>query len=482
MINRVIEIFKDICSIPHGSNNEHKLVEYIEDFAKKNGLDFRKDEAGNAVVCKNLKKGKGSGLTVVLQAHLDMVCEKLPEIEHDFSTRGIEMYIEGDSIKARGTTLGADNGIGVAMILACLESDETADSRIAGLFTVAEEIGMIGAQNIDPELISGDILISLDFGGEGCFCVGCAGGSKIEAGVNAKFDKVLSPSTVYYFSLSGLKGGHSGLDIGDGRLNAIKTLAECIDRLLMEFPGDLDVCEFDCAGKGGVIPSNAGVFIACKDDRADAVKQTVKMYYDELIAEKGGIEPGLKLSFEPSDRIFCEKYNTQVLGSVINAIKELAQGVISVDEDEPSIVETSQNIDLLQGDGNKVKLVVSQRSLDADKLNEAIYSAKAVLGKYGFNITDEKRYSGWRMDQDSEIVHLFLNEYKKMYNCNVYKKFVHAGLECGTLSDRLGISNVIAFGATCSNVHTVNETASVSSTERAFMFLMHMLEILAKDR
>lgn len=189
-------------------------------------------------------------------------------------------------------------------------------------------------------------------------------------------------------------------------------------------------------------------------------------------------QPNLRLSFERSDRVFKEKLNVQVQRNIISAIKELTQGVINVDQDNPQIIETSQNIDSLNRETDKILLKVSQRSLDADKLDEAIDNTKDVLEKHGFCIIKEKKYSGWRMGKDNELVELFLNEYKKMYNCNVYKQVVHAGLECGILSGKLGIKNVIAFGATCYDIHTVYETASISSTKKAFIFLMHMLNVL----
>lgn len=484
MNNRIIEIFQQICTIPHGSGNEQKLVEYIKEFSIRNNLDFRQDSAGNAVVCKNQNK-ESDQLTVILQAHLDMVCEKIPSKEHDFLTQGIEMYVKDGVIKANGTTLGADNGIGVAMILAALESDITSNSKIAGLFTVCEEIGMIGAINMDPTLVSGDILISLDYGGGGRFCIGSAGGNKIQACSKIQYEKLANPMKGYYLLVDGLKGGHSGLDIGEGRVNAIKFIIEFLQKILFKFPGQLNVCEFDLSGKGGVIPTKAGIYITFNDDLEHDVRQMIKQIVDFECKEQSMFEPNLNIRLLPSNKVFDKKFSKHTLEQIINTIREIPQGVISKDSNCPEIIEVSQNIDSITIKKDIIKLLLSQRTFEAEQLEGVVTDTKNILKKYGFSPHNVNSYSGWRLKGGNKIIDLFLDEYRKMYNTDAFAEIVHAGLECGVLSEKLGITNAIATGVSCFDIHTVNEAVPISNINNAYAFLKHMvkkLEQISRDQ
>ncbi len=461
--NRVFEIFEKICSIPHGSGNMEKISSFCIDFADNLGLECHTDELHNVIIKKPATAGFEDHKTVVLQGHLDMVCEKDPEVEIDFNNDPIRTKIDGDFISADGTTLGGDNGIAVAMILSIFEDDSLNHPPIEAVLTVDEETGMYGAQGLDTSLLNGNTLINIDSEEEGVLTVGCAGGARAEIVLP------LSPATnnkkCYRITVTGLKGGHSGVDIDKGGLNASKVMGD----LLGSF-GGYNIVDMFGGLKDNAIPREAVCVIACDTDPsfyAERFMSTVDKRNDVRLTVTVDTVDMLDVAFDDDST----KWLVNLLNSVPN-------GIISMDRHLPSLVETSLNLGILAIEGNEARLSFSVRSSVNDAKHKLIDRLEGIAKSFGASFETHGHYPPWEYTEDSPLRDTMISTYEEMYNKKPQVVTIHAGLECGVLSSKIQGLDCVSFGPDMFDIHTSRERLSISSVKRTYAYLCNVLSNL----
>ncbi len=460
--------FDEIRKIPRCSKNEEKIREYVVNFAKKLGFSYKTDKAGNVVIEKPATHGKESSPITIVQAHMDMVCEKNEDVTHDFTKDPIRVKIEGEWVKAEGTTLGADNGIGVAACLALLEENEISHPPLEILLTVDEETGLTGAFQLDPSFLKGKILLNLDSEEEGVFIIGCAGGADTEYVIPVKrTDKLYND--VKILKIKGLKGGHSGVDIDKERANAIKILA----RILYEIKDRIEIAEIKGGDKRNAIPREATVVFASENYKEieEKVKELEKEIKNEI--EKREPEFFIEISnYEKKVRcIACEDKD-----KVIRFLLLLPHGVLSTSPVINGLVETSTNLAVIRTENEKIKIIESSRS----SLDSALSFVRKVLKAggelIGAKVHQPEGYPGWTPNPESEILKKAVKVYEKLFGKKPQIKAVHAGLETGIIGKKFPGMDMLSFGATIKDLHSPNERVHIPSVERFYRFLKELLE------
>lgn len=461
---RVFEIFEDICKIPHGSENTEQISEFCVDFAHKNGLYCIKDGMNNVIIKKPGYFGYENHPTVILQGHLDMVCQKTNESKIDFLKDGLILKRDADKVFADGTTLGADDGIAVAMILALFEDKNAVHPPLEAVFTVDEEIGMFGADGIDASNLNGKILLNIDSEEEGVFIVSCAGGVRFDVTLPFVTEKVEMP--VYELTLSGLKGGHSGMEINKGRYNSNKLLGEFFKTLSGEF----------CIGKisGGekenVIANHTVCTVATFDDLNKAAEKFVNEKYNENDADFNIDVKPLGNSAQCMNKTSSLKF--------VNLLNDFPYGIISMVEGMENMAQTSLNLGVLSTENNKILLRFSLRSSAENELDRLIERLEKTANTYNAEYELSGRYPAWEYRKNSLLRDVMVNVYEEMYGKKPIVSAVHAGLECGIFSNKISGLDVVSFGPDLLNVHTVNESMSISSVKRTYEFLLNVLKCL----
>ena len=469
----VFRYFEEVCQVPRPSKKEDKIRAYLLDFAKAHGLPARTDEAGNVLITKPATPGKEHLKTVILQSHMDMVCEKNKDTRHDFDTDPIETYVDGEWLRAKGTTLGADNGIGIATELAVLASDDIAHGPIQCLFTVDEETGLTGAFALQEGFMEGDILINLDSEDEGELFIGCAGG----AGTTATFPCTMTAAPEGYFffrvAVKGLTGGHSGDDINKNRANANKLLNRYLTGLMRKY--DLRLCEIDGGNLHNAIPREAhavcAVPMACKE----AVRVDLNIYLAEIENEYAVTEPNLQMDLE-SESPRAEVMDAEQMRRFLLSIYAVHNGVYAMSQDIEGLVETSSNLaSVKQGEGC-IKVVTSQRSsiLSSRMDMSAMVSAAFELG--GATVETGDGYPGWKPNPSSEILRIAVESYKRLFGVEPKVKAIHAGLECGLFLEKYPSLDMVSFGPTLRGVHSPDERMLIPTVDK---FWRHLLDVLA---
>lgn len=469
----VFHYFEEICRVPRPSKREEKIIAYLKAFGKKHGLETLTDEAGNVLIRKPATPGKEGLKTVVLQSHIDMVCEKNSDVQHDFLTDPIETVIDGEWLKAKGTTLGADNGIGVATELAILAADDIEHGPLECLFTVDEETGLTGAFALKEGFLSGDILINLDSEDEGELFIGCAGG----AGTYAEFayTPVPAPQDYFYFriAIKGLTGGHSGDDINKGRANANKLLNRFLVQLAAKY--DLLLCEIDGGNLHNAIPREAHALCAVPMKDKEAVRVDLNVYTAELENEYTVTEPNLRteLSSEPP---CAEAIDPLVTKNLLRAVYAVHNGVYAMSQDIPGLVETSSNLaSIKQTEDHKIKIVTSQRSsiLSSRKDMSEMVASAFLLG--GATVTTGDGYPGWKPNPASPILKVAVESYRRLFGTEPKVKAIHAGLECGLFLEKYPLLDMVSFGPTLRGVHSPDERMLIPTVDK---FWRHLLDVL----
>lgn len=461
---RVMSFFEDICSIPHGSGNTAAIGDYCINKAHQMGLYAVKDAMGNVVIKKPASKGYENHPTVVLQAHLDMVCEKAENSDFDFEKSGIEIKVEGDYIKANGTTLGGDDGIGMAMALAVLEDTTLCHPPIEVLFTVDEETGMFGAAGLDETLISGRRIINIDSEEEGVLTVSCAGGASVEIKLNLENQTVTTPC--YEVTVGGLLGGHSGVEIDKGRYNANILMGE----FLKEIKAPYNVISISGGSKENAIPAFAALKIATEYDLfslADAfVSQKVRENEPDLKITITKIKDG-QTAFSKG----ASKTVTEFLCGLKNGVLKMSQSI-------EGLVQTSLNLGILKAENGLLTANISVRSSVNDEKINLINELKSYAAKFGATATDGGYYPAWEYLENSPLRQVMVECYEKQFGKKPVVAAIHAGLECGLLSEKLHGLDAVSFGPDMVGIHTPNEKLSISSTERSYKYLCKVLENL----
>lgn len=469
----VWENFYKLTQVPRPSKHEDAIQAALLDFGKGLGLETIRDEVGNIIIKKPATPGMENRQGVILQAHLDMVPQKNSGTDHNFETDPIDAYIDGEWVKARGTTLGSDNGIGAAAAMAVLQDTEMVHGPVEALLTSDEETGMTGANGLKPGILDGDILLNLDSEDEGELYIGCAGGVDTVGVFNYSTEAAIPNATTYKISVTGLKGGHSGLDIHLGRGNANKIM----NALLMDAAAmyGLRLSSIDGGSLRNAIPRESFAVVMVPNDKKDAFLEYAAGFEKETQAAFKDADPGLQIAVEETggaDSLIDAKTTT----GLYQAVEQCPNGVIAMDKNMPDVVETSTNLAVVKSKDGKIELASLQRSaVDSEKVEvaKAVYDVFTEAGAKAENSGD---YPGWKPNVDSPI----LNAMKEVYNTNWGKvpavKVIHAGLECGILGSAYPKWDMISFGPTIRNPHSPDEMVNVPTVGMFWNYLVETLK------
>jgi len=464
--------FDMICSIPHPSKKEAKLVEALIDFAKKNKLDYIVDKIGNLIISKPASKGMENKKGIVLQAHVDMVPQKNADTKHDFESDPILPWIDGEWVRAKGTTLGADNGMGVAAILAILEDNSLIHGPIEALFTIDEETGMTGAFGLEAGVLKGDILLNLDSETEGELYVGCAGG--IDGTFVFDYDNETTPLGLSGFSLTikGLKGGHSGMDIILGRANANKVLFRFFKAL--ENVG-LRISEINGGSLRNAIPREAFSTIAIPTSNVAKAKDIVDSLTKEVKNEFQLVEPNFEIIFSPTS-LAANVIDLDTQKRLIRAIYACPNGVMRMSDSMKNLTETSTNLAIVKSDGKSVQISCLLRSsVDSAKM-DLVEMMSSVFELAGSKIKFEGGYPGWKPNMESPILKTMQTTYNDLYGKTPEIMAIHAGLECGLLGGVYPSWDMISFGPTIQSPHSPDERVNIASVQKFWDYLLATLK------
>ena len=474
----VMSFFHEILQIPRPSKKEEKIIAYLENFARNHNLPFRKDEAGNVLISKPATKGKEKVKIVILQSHLDMVCEKNSDTVHDFDKDPIRGYVDGEWVKARGTTLGADDGIGIAAQLAILASDSVVHGPIECLFTVDEETGLTGAFALQKDFFRGKILINLDSEDEGELFIGCAGGADTVAAFS--FQKETPPTGMNAFKLSvtGLKGGHSGDDIHKGLGNSNKILNRFLWSLNRKT--GIRLSEFDGGNLRNAIAREAfAVFMIDRDQTAHA-KELFGQYANDVRKELHATEPGLSLKLEEtSGPDFVIDKPTQ--DALLNSLYACPHGVIAWSQTIEGLVETSTNLASVKFKGDRIEVSTSQRSSVESSKWDIAYMVEAVFLLAGASVKHGEGYPGWTPDKNSEILRISEAAYERLFKTKPVVRAIHAGLECGLFLEKYPDLDMISFGPTIKGAHSPDERLHIESNVKFWELLLEVLKKVPEE-
>ncbi|HBG41632.1 MAG TPA: cytosol nonspecific dipeptidase [Porphyromonadaceae bacterium] len=472
--------FYDITQIPRPSKKEEAILRYLLDFGKKHNLDTKQDRAGNVLITKPATPGKENLPTVILQSHVDMVCEKNSDITHDFENDPIETIIDGDWVKANGTTLGADDGIGVAAQLALLASDNIAHGKIEALFTVDEETGLTGAFNLEKDFLTGNILINLDSEEEGLIYIGCAGGKNTRG--YFKYKEKESPKKYFWFNLhvKGLRGGHSGSDIDKNFGNANKILARFLFSLMRKKYG-MVLSEIKGGNLSNALPREAYAIVGVKEKYKEDIRVKLNTFLASVQNEYKHTETSLDIQLE-SAQIPSKVLNKGTTERLILALNACPHGVIGMSLDIPGLVETSNNMASVKMiDGQQIEVITSQRSSVESQREYVINMVTSVFDLAGAKVTYNEGYPGWQPNTESQILRLAEKVYKDLYNKDAEVKAIHAGLECGLFLEKYPHLDMISIGPDMTDVHSPKEKLNIPSVEKWWNFLVKILENVSPE-
>jgi len=475
MNNDVIKYFREISEIPRGSGNEKGISDYLVNFAQEHGLDYVQDEALNVIIKKKASQGYEERPKVVLQSHMDMVCEKNEGTEHDFTKDSISLKIAGDMIYADGTTLGADNGIGVAMGLAVLASYDRSHPGLEALFTTDEERGMKGAEDLDPEMIEGRILINIDSDQEGEFFVSCAGGPAVMTSIPLIWEKANANMTAYAIRIRGLLGGHSGSDIDKGRANSNKLMGRILKELETKF-------EFSMASLSGgmmynAIPREADAVILIRPEDRTAVSESIAemegIFRNEYRISDTDIEVVFETDSESATKVFSQYAKTLA----INYLYLAETGINTMSPSISGLVESSTSLGVVRTEEGSVDFTSLIRS-SVNTLHKELLRRLETLAEFtGADVRILSDCPLWEYNPDSKIRKLFERVYSRLYNREAEAAAIHVGLECGIFDEKFnGEMDMISFGPDVYEYHTPDEHFSISSAERSFGFLSEVLK------
>jgi len=480
MINTILSLepktvwknFAALNSVPRPSKKEGKVIKFISDFGKTLGLDTKIDPIGNVIIKKPATEGMENRKTVVLQSHLDMVHQKNNDTDFNFDTQGIKMYVDGDWVTAEGTTLGADNGLGVAAIMSILESDTIVHPTIEALFTIDEETGMTGAKNLQAGYLDGEILLNLDTEKDDEIDIGCAGGIDITA--TKKYSEVnpQANTTAFKITLNGLNGGHSGMDIHKGLGNANKLLGRLLYNL-QEF--DPQIASFNGGSLRNAIPREGHVTVVLPTNKVAAFKGALEVQANTFKHEYHKVDANLNIAIELADMPTAVIKSSEQI-SFINTLYAAHNGVYKMSLDVEGLVETSNNVAKVVLANGQIKIdCLTRSSVESSKFDLA-NKLRATFELGGFDVKFAGSYPGWQPNPDSTILKVLTNLYDKTFGKKPEVVACHAGLECGILGTNYPDMDMISFGPTIQGAHSPDERASISSTQKFWRFLQEILK------
>ena len=478
------QLFEKICSIPHPSKHEQKISLWIQDWAKELGLAIKEDAVGNLIIKKPATAGMEDRKGTILQAHMDMVPQKNNDTDHDFLTDPIKPYIiesddidSGEWVTAEGTTLGADNGVGLASALAVLASDDIPHGPLEVLVTIDEEAGMTGAFGLEAGWLDGDILINTDSEQEGEVYMGCAGGIDGNATFPLTFEHVPSDYKAFNLSISGLKGGHSGVDIHTGRANANKLLVRFLLEASNEF--DIGLTELNGGSLRNAIPREANASFVIAKDKVEPLKIALAGYLATIRANLGAIETDIEmLLISPEDFDQCWTKATQA--AILRALNACPNGVMRMSDDIEGIVETSLNLGVIRTRGKKFSAMTLIRSLHDDGRIETQRTVQSVFELAGASIIFSGAYPGWKPNTDSAIMQTVRDTYQSIFNKVPAVMVIHAGLECGLFKSAYPHWDMVSIGPTINFPHSPDEKIEIASVALYWQLLVAVLANIPK--
>jgi len=477
------QLFEKVCNIPHPSKHEQKISLWIQSWAKALGLAVKEDAIGNLFIKKPATQGMEDRQGIILQAHMDMVPQKNNDTEHDFLTDPIRPYIvtesDGDWVTADGTTLGADNGIGLASALAVLASDDISHGPIEVLITIDEEAGMSGAFGLESGWLDGDILINTDSEQEGEVYMGCAGGIDGSATFSLSFENVPDNYQAFNLSISGLKGGHSGVDIHTGRANANKLLV----RFLLDASNKFDIrlTELNGGSLRNAIPREANASFVIAKEQVLPLKTALALYLSTIKANLSAIETDINmLLISPED--FEECWCREIQSNILRALNGCPNGVIRMNDEIEGIVESSLNLGVIQTRGKKFNALVLIRSLHDDGRLETQQTVQSVFELAGADIQYSGAYPGWKPDNNSSIMATVRDTYKGLFGNTPAVMVIHAGLECGLFKNAYPHWDMVSIGPTIKYPHSPDEKVEIATVARYWQLLTAVLAKSPKTR
>ncbi len=472
----VFAIFDEINHVPRPSKKEEKIRKYLLDFAEKHGIEVHTDKVGNVVMRRPATPGHENAPVVALQAHMDMVCESNHK-DFDFNTQPITTIVDGDWLRADGTTLGADNGIGMAAALAVLTDDKLKHGPVEALFTVDEETGLTGANNLGDGMLTASILLNLDSEDDAEIFVGCAGG--VDTTCTFTYKRSFAPTDFHYFKfdISGGKGGHSGGDIHLGRANANKLLARFLFNLSLEH--EISLCEIDGGNLRNAIPRAAHAVFGVHTASKEQVTVAFNRYVAEIENEYAGLEDTLKLDLSTAERPeFAIDHDTTK--ALVEALYSAPHGVVSMSRDIEGLVETSTNLASVKMlADNQILVTTSQRSSVESRKWDIAHQVEALFRLAGAEVTHGDGYPGWAPNMKSTIMQIASDAYEELYGIKPAIKAIHAGLECGLFLQKYPHLDMVSFGPTLRDVHSPSERMYIPAVERFWGQITRTLEKVA---
>jgi len=454
-----------------------EVTRFVMDFGKALNLETRQDRAGNVLICKPATKGYESAKTVILQSHLDMVPQKNADVAHDFAQDPIQAYVDGEWVKARSTTLGADNGIGCAMMMAFIEDETLEHPAIEALFTIDEEVGMDGANGLEKGFLQGSLMLNLDTEDDGELCIGCAGGRDVNVSFRYKpVTEIEKGDIAFKVSLRGLKGGHSGVQIHLGRANANKLMNRFLKEVVSNY--EARIASIQGGSLRNAIPRESFVVLTIPEQLSDDLLDLVAEYEELFRNDFIGIEEGISFKVERTE-LPKSLIPEQVQDDLINAVEGCPNGVISYLADFPGVVESSLNLALVESseDGIDVKLLV--RSSSESRKDWVCSSVESLFMLAGARVVFDGDYPGWQPNAQSELLNTMERIYLEKFNQRPKVMVIHAGLECGIIQSNVEQKlDIVSFGPTITGAHSPDEAVKIDTVERSYDYLVSILSQL----
>ena len=472
---RVFHYFTEICKVPRPSKREGKIIEWLLETGHKLGLETKRDEAGNVLISKPATPGKEKVTPVIFQAHMDMVCEKNNDTKFDFDKDAIQPYVDGEWLRAKGTTLGADDGIGMAIALAILEDKTIEHGPIECLFTVDEETGLTGAFALKSGFMMGKMLLNLDSEDEGEFFIGCAGGKDTVATLDCEYEAVPKGSVAYTLTVNGLQGGHSGDDINKGRGNAVKLL----NRILWNSYQEYDVRIADiCAGNlRNAIAREGNAIVTLPKANAKAFEKYVAQCDKTFKSEYSTTDPGVAASCKPCD-MPKQVLNEMLQIDIMNALYVCPHGVVAMSQDIKDFVETSSNLASIKIADGKVIITTSQRSSVESRKQAIVDRVSATFYMIGADVENSDGYPGWTPNPNSKVLKVLETAYHNVFGKAPVVKAIHAGLECGLFSEKYPDLDMVSYGPTLRGVHSPDEKLKIDTVQMCWDLTVEFLKIV----
>lgn len=469
---RVLDWFEQIAAIPRCSKNEGQIREWLLDWSTKNSFSSKTDSAGNVLISVPATAGYEKSPTLIIQGHLDMVCEKTPDSTHDFSKDPIEFVYDGEWLTANKTTLGADNGIAIAIAMAMIMDESAEHPPLELLFTVDEETGLTGANKLETGFVSGKVLLNLDSEDEGVFTIGCAGGTDSDLSFPLDFENPPAGTSLYLLKAGGMKGGHSGVDIHEQRANAVKVLFRSIEYISKQ--AAVRLADVNGGSAHNAIPRDAEALLFIKEADFGKVKEELSVIEKTIKNEYASIEPDLALTLEPSDKSLPKAMTEESMKLAINAVLAVPHGVAYMATEIPGLVETSNNLATIKINNDALEILSSQRSSLLSRLDVITNQIHAVAHLSGGTAHRGEGYPPWEANWDSPLLKQCKEVYQRKFGKEPVVEVIHAGLECGIIGDRNPGMDMISFGPTIKNPHSPDERLKISDIDKIWDFLQEL--------